>query len=116
MISICSIDHDLTGQVLFKEDIPVRFHNARARINRIGTLDGGVVLNHLGFADGDGNIEIKTSNLTETQENKLIDFFENDPGVICAIFHGVYFGAIGTLEISTKPSRIRIQLQSKMSE
>jgi hypothetical protein len=115
MISICSIDQDADGQVLFKEDVPVRKHNATARINRIGTLDGTTVLNHLGFSDGDGNIEINTSNLTVTQELKLLDFFENDSGVICATDLGVYFGAIATLNINTKPSRIRILLQSKMS-
>jgi hypothetical protein len=115
MISICSIDQDAAGQVLFKEDVPVRKHNASARINRISTLDGGTVLNHLGFSDGDGNIDISASTLTETQESKLFDFFENDAGVICATDLGVYFGAIATLDINKKPARIRILVQSKMS-
>lgn len=115
MISICSIDQDASGQVLFREDGSSKPHNARARINRIGTLDGGAVLNHLGFADGDRTIEIKTSALTETQTAKLRDFFENDAGVICAIDIGVYFGAIASLDTSVKPSRISVQVQSKMS-
>lgn len=115
MISICSIDQDADGQVLFKEDGSSNLHGGNARINRIGTLDSGTILNHLGFSDGDRTIDIQTSNLTQTQATKLLDFFENDAGVICAIDIGVYFGAIATLDISKKPSRIRVQVQSKMS-
>ena len=115
MISICSITQDVDGQVLFKEDVSSHPHQARARINRIGTLDGGAVLNHLGFADEDRTIDIKTSYLTEEQAAKLRYFFENDAGVICAIDIGVYFGAIDSLDTSIKPTRIRIAVQSKMS-
>ena len=115
MISICSIDQDADGQILFKEDVSSRPHNARARINRIGTLDGATVLNHLGFSDGDRDIDVKTSDLTETQAAKLRDFFENDAGVTCAIDIGVYFGAIASLDTSVKPTRIRVAVQSKMS-
>lgn len=115
MISICSIDQDAAGAVLFKEDGSSRLHGGTARINRIGTLDGGTVLNHLGFSDGDRTIEIKTSSLTWTQAEKLRDFYENDAGVICAIDIGCYFGAIVSLNTMAKPARIRIHVQSKMS-
>jgi hypothetical protein len=115
MISICSMDQDATGQMVFKESPGSSLHGGNARINRIATLDGGTILNHLGFSSGDRTIDIMTSDLTETEAAKLLDFYENDAGVICAIDIGVYFGAIASLDISAKPSRIRIQVQSKMS-
>jgi len=115
MISICSITQETDGVVLFKEDGSSTLHGGSARINRIGTLDGGTVLNHLGFADGDRDIQITTSHLTKAQADKLLEFFEDDAGVICAIDIGVYFGAISSLDVYAMPAKIKIQVQSKMS-
>jgi hypothetical protein len=109
------MDQDTSGQMVFKESSGSNLHGGNARINRIGTLDGGTILNHLGFSSGDRTIDIKTNDLTSTQAAKLLEFFEDDSGVICAIDIGVYFGAIASLDVSSKPSRIRIQVQSKMS-
>lgn len=71
-------------------------YDATARVSKTKTLDGGVVVDHRGFAVGDRTVEIKCE-LSATDEATLRTLFENETIVYISTKDGFYSGAIERL-------------------
>jgi len=93
MISITSA----TRSVIFQELKTSILDDVQARVSRVKTLDGGVVVTHSGVTDGDRTLQIK-ARLTETQAIALKAIYTNDTFISIAFTDGVFYGVIQTLK------------------
>ena len=73
-----------------------QLYDATARVSRTKTIDGGVVVDHQGFVDGDRSLNINCD-LTAAEELILRTLFENETIVHVATKNGFYAGAIERL-------------------
>lgn len=96
MIALSKIDQDSEGYLLINENSDSDVYNAEARISRTKTLDGGVVIDHRGFAHGDRNLNIKC-NATAEDEAILRDLLENETLINISTADGFYEGSIKSI-------------------
>lgn len=115
MISITKTTLDTAGAIVIKQyKTKSNIQDALARVSKATTLDGGVVVVHSGFADGDRKILIKTR-LSETVANTLWDVFKSETFVNLAIIDGVFNAAISKLQIDNGDIRMTVEIESKLS-
>jgi hypothetical protein len=89
-------------------------YDGQARVTRSGTLDGGTVIDHMGFADGDRKpIRAKVS-LSESDEAILKSMFENETLIHVATRGGFYSGAISSLKGDGGEIEISILIKEKV--
>ncbi len=96
MIGISTLTQNTAGAVTFETEKPTFLREASARVSRSATLDGGAVVNHLGFSHGDRTLRI-TANVGETVANALWAIFILGVMVNVATDEGAYRAAIETL-------------------
>jgi len=88
--------------------------NATARVSKASTLDGGVVVIHSGFAEGDRIISIKTM-LSQSVSDSLWNIFQTETFVNLAIPDGVFSAAISRLQIDNGDTKMTMEIESKLS-
>ena len=93
MISITSA----TRKVLFKELRTSKLFDTQARVSRVKTLDGGVVVTHSGVTDGDRTLQVK-ARLSDDQATSLKSIYTNDTFVNIAFSDGLFYGVIQDLK------------------
>jgi len=97
MISISTTIFDCNGSVVFDDSADIRENVAR--VSRIKTLDGGVVINNSGFSDGDMTVGI-SSKISEVKAKDLWHIFKNYTSINFSTEHGFFLGSIKTLKIN----------------
>ena len=71
-VHISSVDFDLNGAVVLEvSDSDSDLGDTRRRMNRIATLDGGVVLNDFGFAEGDRSVSLSWTPVSAADEEAV---------------------------------------------
>ena len=87
----------------------------RRRVNRVATLDGGVVINDGGFSDGDRTINLAWSpknGLVDAAIDRMIQLYDR---AILATRVGVFDVALDTYIPGTDESTLRLLVVSKLS-
>jgi len=114
MVSITTSTPVTNGKLLIRKyRLGSQIKNGTARISKVKTLDGGVSVNHNGFADGDRSIDVNAT-LSESDADILWDIFTGETFVTVAIEDGVYNAVIKTVNIKDKV-KIIIEFESKLS-
>lgn len=98
MIGLSSITQSTSDFIVIKEDADSELRNERARMTRSATLDGGAVIDHLGFADGDRTLKIKAT-VTEADETTLWSMFRNLTYVNVVTRDGHFKGCIESMKV-----------------
>lgn len=115
MVSITTSTPVSNNKLLIKKyKLNSEIKSATARVSKIKTLDGGVVVNHNGFVDGDRKIDISAI-LSRANSDVLWDMFTGQTFVTVAIDDGVYNAVIKTVNIKDIV-KIIIEFESKLSE
>ena len=113
MISISTITANESGSVIINELQDSRLDDQTARISRVKTLDGGVVITHSGVSVGDRTFNI-SCRPSESDLVKLQTIFEDETFVLVAYKSDVYLGVI--VDIKQKSATtLTIYLQEKVS-
>jgi len=93
MISISSVTQNVTGAVIINESLTSAFNTNTARVSRTATLDGGSVITHSGYSDGDRTLSVY-ARISEAQANILWAIFRSETFVLVSIPDGLYYAAI----------------------
>jgi hypothetical protein len=115
MIGIAMTTSSGTGAVILEETEEIGRYENSARISRVSTLDGSVVVVHSGVTDGDRNINLK-SKVTSAQESVLKTIFENETLVVISTKNGCYTGCIQQLTMTSGNADVKIILKEKISQ
>ena len=114
MISITTSEPGTNDAIIIKNyKTASQLRQGFARISKTKTLDGGVVVIHNGFADGDRAINVNAI-LSKTDADILWNIFTTQTFVTVAIEDGVYNAVIKSLNIKNKVS-MTIEFESKLS-
>ena len=111
MISISTTEKNLNGNVIINSNIDYR--DNKARLSRVRTLDGAVIVNHFGVSDGDITLFLDDTKLDETSSNNLWDIFNNYTEVLVSIRNGLFLCAIKSLKIENGLVRMTIFIEEK---
>ena len=98
MISITTIAVGDPDGVLFYENIDTVLMDTPPRVSRSATLDGGSVVDHRGFCDGDREFKIKAQ-LTEDQAEDLWNIYRSETLVNISCGEGFFQGAISRMKL-----------------
>lgn len=114
MISITTLTPTANGALIIRDyKLASQLRQASARVSKTKTLDGGVVVMHNGFADGDRSINVNAA-LSKTEADILWNIFTTQTFVTVAIENGVYNAVIKSLKIKGKIQMV-IEFESKIS-
>lgn len=114
MISITTSTPSTNDAIIIKNyKTASQLRQASARISKTKTLDGGVMVMHNGFTDGDRAINVNAI-LDKVKSDILWNIFTTQTFVTVAIEDGVYNAVIKTLKIKGKVQMI-IEIESKLS-
>jgi hypothetical protein len=98
MISITTIESKTVDSVFFDELPTSIFRDTPPRFRRTATLDGGAVLDHRGFADGDRKFTI-AANVSEAIANDLWTIHKAETLVNISCPEGFFVGSIGEMKV-----------------
>lgn len=110
MIAISTITQDISGSVVLYTDADFRENSAR--VSRVKTLDGGVVITHSGVADGDRTIDIDTK-ISKAQADSLWYIFNNYTSIHISIGDGFFIGAISNLSVINGKLKMSIMIENR---
>jgi hypothetical protein len=96
MIVLSKISQAANSYIKFKELPETNLGTIDARVSRTATLDGGVVLDHMGFVEGDRTMQIST-NLAETEAAALWAMAKTELLLGLACEDGYFTGAISSM-------------------
>jgi uncharacterized Rossmann fold enzyme len=114
MISITTSSPGTNDAIIIKNyKSASQLRQASARISKTKTLDGGVVVMHNGFADGDRAINVNAI-LSKTETDILWNIFTTQTFITVAIEDGVFNAVIKSLKIKGK-IQMTIEFESKLS-
>lgn len=97
MISITTLESKTIDGVEFNESPNSVFRNTPARLNRTATLDGGAVIDHRGFSDGDRAFQIE-ARVDETTADNLWYMHRNETLLHLACAEGFFTGSISEIQ------------------
>lgn len=97
MVSITTIESKAIDGVLFDESPKSVFRDTPPRVNRTATLDGGAVLDHRGFSDGDRIFKI-AAEVTEAIADDLWYMHRNETLLNISCPEGFFTGSIQDLK------------------
>jgi len=98
MVSITTIESKTIDGVVFEELPTSAFRDTPPRVSRTATLDGGAVLDHRGFSDGDRALKIEAF-IDETTADNLWYMSRNETLLNIACREGFFTGAISEIKI-----------------
>jgi hypothetical protein len=113
MISISTRTQNTSGALIIK-DKASETDRYPARTSRSATLDGGAVIVHSGYSDGDRTITVYAE-LTEADADILRTIHQTETIVNISLPDGFYAGAISDLFINHGMVEMQILIESKES-
>jgi len=106
---------DVNGTVKFKyAGRETDLYSLSRRVTRIATLDGGVVLNDLGFTHGDRTFNISAA-LTPDQQDSVNRLLRIYPTLMISVQEGLFLGAIEINNVTGNVSVLQILIQEKLT-
>lgn len=115
MIGIATITSNINGAFIFRESSGSRMREMEARISRDKTLDGGVVIDHRGFSNGDRTFRIRLMRITQDQVESLNTLFQVETLFIVATKDGCFLAAMQWMAIDSLPLEMTILVKEKIS-
>lgn len=97
MISITALESKTVDGVIFNELPTSVFRDTLPRVNRTRTLDGGAVVDHRGFVDGDRTFKIEAE-LDEPTTDALWSLYRAETLVNISCREGFFTGALADLK------------------
>jgi len=94
------------GQVRIQEAPGSDMETLRPRVTRTATLDGGVVITHQGWSDGDRTLQIVARDMSLDDRDTLRTMVQNQTEFVLSCRHGCYRGAIDSARLDRDPVRI----------
>ena len=113
MIGISTLTADTNGHAIIDTDIDIRDNTSR--VSRVKTLDGGVVVTHSGYSDGDITVNIEAE-ISTTVSDTLWYIFRNHSYINLASKEGVFLSVIRSLKIDNGKMKMTILIKSRGSE
>jgi len=113
MISISTTTFNETGNVIIHESGNSKLNDKEARVSRSATLDGGVYINHSGFAVGDRTLGVRSSRISLIDTAVLTMIFEQYTTVLIALHDGLYLGTISKMTAENGHLKMTILLEQK---
>ncbi len=89
---------------------------ARRRVTRISTLDGGAVFNDFGFSDADRTIELRWEPRSQAQEAAIQLLVRSYSLLQISTRDGVFLAAPEVYAPGPPESRLRLLVSEKLSE
>ena len=114
VIVIAAPSADAEGSCTFKYNALSEVGSLVRRVSRVATLDGGVVINDLGFTHGDRTFSVRAA-LTKAMTDKLNRILRLYPTVTIAVEEGVFLGAIQSNSITGNVSNLTILIKEKLT-
>ncbi len=115
MIGISTLTQNTAGAITFDAtEKKTSIRNATARVSRSATLDGGAVINHLGFSHGDRTFQIYAK-LTKAADAVLWGIFALGVMVNVATDEGMYRAAIESVTIADDKGITKMSILIKES-
>jgi len=114
MIGISSIDQSSAMAVIINESAESTVRDAEARVAKYATLDGGSVIVHQGFSDGDRTLYVRGT-VTEAEQTVLDALFQTQSLVHVATQAGCFLGAITRLKTDNGDLSMSISIESKLT-
>lgn len=105
MVSITTLESKAVDGVLFYEKGNSTFRNTPPRVVRTKTLDGGAVIDHRGFCDGDRDFTI-FARLDEATATDLWTIHRNETLVNISCIEGFFTGSISDMQIDNGDLRL----------
>jgi len=93
--------------IIFQESKQSRLRNEAARVSRSATLDGGCVIDHQGFSDGDRTLDIR-ARLEQAQADILWELFRTATFLNVATPEGFFYGVIESMQDEGGNGRLSI--------
>lgn len=114
MIGISTITQNASGNIILSEKPQSELTNKTARVTRAATLDGGSVITHSGYSDGDLTLRIKAE-ITEAEKTIINEMFEFESLIHVAAASGFYSGAIERFYANDGNMEMTILIKEKLS-
>lgn len=96
MISISAITQSTTSAIILDELSTSALNTNTSRVSRKTTLDGGNVITHSGYSDGDRTLSIY-ARINEDQADTLWAIFRSETFILVSIPDGLYYSIIQRL-------------------
>lgn len=113
MISISTRTSNTAGALIIK-DKASETDRYPARTSRSATLDGGAVIVHSGYSDGDRTITVNAL-MTKADADTLRTIHQTETIVNISLPDGFYAGAISNLFLNHGQVKMEILIESKES-
>ena len=114
MIGINTVVTQTNGSIVIYELAKSSFRESTARVQRTATLDGGVVLNHNGFSNGDSTFRI-LARLSEADSDIVWDLYALGTNVYLSCPEGYFLGAMKSLNIDNGDMVLTFLVKEKKS-
>lgn len=111
-IGLRKISAEAGSAVLIKNDNRCRIKNYRPRVSRSPTLDGGAVIENLGYSDGDRQIEI-ISLVDNVVEAKLKSMAVDELYLVVSTRDGVFYGSVDAMTVDRGQLNLKILAQER---
>ena len=98
---------DSAAAVIFQELPQSRLRNEAARVSRSATLDGGCVIDHQGFSDGDRTFDIR-ARWSQELADILWSLFRSATFLNIATREGFFYGVIENMADENGNGRLSI--------
>jgi hypothetical protein len=98
------------ASIVIKEMARSKIRDASARVLRAGTLDGGAVIEHLGFVDGDRQLDVFAQE-TETVSENLWNMFKNETFINISCIDGFFYGVIDRMVVDNGTIQIKLLIK-----
>jgi hypothetical protein len=115
LAALSTVAWDPAGHIVIHALPDSSIGETRRRVNRIATLDGGVVLNDRGFSEGDRTVELKWRPASATDEAVIDRLVRTYTRLILSIRAGCYLVAPETYTPGAEESTLRLLVVSKLS-
>jgi hypothetical protein len=107
MISLSYAVGSAGKNLLIREHPRFTPKDQQARVNRTVTLDGGVVVDHLGISNGDLTFDIEAT-LTEDQEAVIWEMFSTQTYITVSTSIGFFLAVISKININRGAAKFTI--------
>jgi len=113
--ALSSITWDPAGWVALAPFADDTAGETRRRVNRVATLDGGVVLNDRGYSEGDRTIEVRWMPTSAAHEAAIDRLVRTYTRLCLSLPAGCYLAAPEIYTPGAAESKLRLLVVSKLS-
>jgi len=111
-IGLKKISAEAGSAVIIKDDSRCSIKKYNPRVSRSPTLDGGAIIENLGYSDGDREIRI-LSNVDSDIETRLQSMVRDELFLVVSTRDGVFYGAINDMAVDRGSLNLKILVQER---